>query len=89
MIKKWKESSLLDKVIFIIHIVSSAAVIVFAILMMLEVWDKAINACLPSMAVMCACQGYVQYKSSRAVAYLNFGVAVFIFICAIVVFFVK
>lgn len=89
MLSKWKESSLTDKTVFIIHIVSSLSVIVFALLTIFDVWDKAINVCLPSMAVMSACQGYVQWKSSRAVAYLNIGVSVFILACSVVVFFVR
>ena len=89
MIIKWKDAPLLHKIVTIISILTSLSVVVLAVLQMFDVWDQAINVFMPLMGVTMLCQSYMQWNNSRKVAYFSIGTAVFIFICAIIVFFVK
>ena len=89
MKSKWKDVSLLHKIVLIISIIASLSVIVFAVLQIFDIWNQAINICIPLMGITMLCQAYIQWNTSRKVAYFSIGTAVFIFICAIVVFFIK
>ena len=85
----WKDTSLLYKVVTIIAVLASLSVVVLAVLQMFDVWDQAINVFMPLMGVTMLCQSYMQWNNSRKVAYFSIVTAVFIFICSIIVFFVK
>ncbi len=85
----WKDVPLLHKVVTIISVLSSLSVVVLAVLQIFDVWDQAINVFMPLNGVTMLCQGYIQWNNSRKVAYFSIGTAAFIFICCIVVFFVK
>ena len=84
-----KEVSALHKVVFVISIISSLAVVVWAVLQIFDIWNQAINISMPLMGVTMLCQAYMQWNNSRKVAYFSLCVAAFIFVCAIVVFFIK
>ena len=86
---KTKELSALHKIIAVISIIASLAVVVLAILQIFDIWNQAINISMPLMGVTMLCQAYMQWNNSRKVAYFSLGVAAFIFVCAIVVFFIK
>ena len=86
---KWKDAPLLHKVVTIISVLASLSVVVLAVLQMFDIWDQAINVFMPLMGITMLCQAYMQWNNSRKVAYFSIGTAVFIFICAIIVFFVK
>ena len=86
---KWKDTPLLHKVVTIISVLASLSVVVLAVLQMFDIWDQAINVFMPLMGITMLCQAYMQWYNSRKVAYFSIGTAVFIFICAIIVFFVK
>ena len=85
----WKNAPLLQKVVTIISIIASLSVVVLAVLQIFDIWEQAINICVPMMGVTMLCQSYMQWNNSRKVAYFSIGTAAFIFICSIVVFFVK
>ena len=89
MKSKWKDAPLLHKIVTIISILASLSVVVLAVLQMFDIWNQAINICVPLMGLIMLCQAYIQWNTSRKVAYFSIGTAVFIFGCAIVVFFVK
>ena len=86
---KWKEAPLLHRIVTIISVLASLSVVVLAVLQMFDIWEQAINVFMPLMGITMLCQSYMQWNHSRKVAYFSIGTAVFIFICAIVVFFVK
>lgn len=73
----------------VVSLLASVSVIIFGILQIFGIWDRAINVCMPLMGITLLCQAYIQWNKSRKIAYFSLGVAVFVFICAIVVFFVK
>jgi len=71
----------------VISILVSLSAVVLAVLQIFDVWDQAINIIMPLMGVTMLCQAYMQWNTSRKVAYFSIGTAAFIFICAIIVFF--
>ena len=85
----WKNAPLLQKVVTIISILASLSVVVLAVLQIFDIWEQAINIYTPLVGVTMLCQSYMQWNNSRKVAYFSIGTAAFIFICSIVVFFVK
>ena len=86
---KWKDSPLSHKIITVFSVVVSLAVVTLAILQIFDIWTQAINLCVPLMGVNLLCQTYTQWNTSRKTAYFSLGCAVFVFACAIAVFFVK
>lgn len=84
-----KDVPLIHKIVTVISVLASLSVVVLAVLQILDVWNAAINVCIPLMGVTMLCQAYIQWNNSRKVAYFSIGTAVFIFACAIVIFFVK
>ena len=86
---KWKDTPMLHKAITVFSVIVSLAVVILAILQMFDVWTQAINLCIPLMGVNLLCQTYTQWNTSRKSAYFSLGCAVFVFACAIAVFFLK
>ena len=86
---KWKNSPLSHKIITVFSVIVSLAVVTLAILQMFDIWTQAINLCIPLMGVNLLCQTYTQWNTSRKTAYFSLGCAVFVFACAIAVFFIK
>ena len=86
---KWKDTPLSHKIITVFSVIVSLAVVTLAILQIFEIWTQAINLCVPLMGVNLLCQTYIQWNTSRKTAYFSLGCAVFVFVCAIAVFFIK
>jgi len=85
----WKDTSTLHKVITVFSVIVSLAVVTLAVLQIFDVWVQAINLCIPLMGVNLLCQTYMQWNTSHKTAYFSLGCAVFVFACAIAVFFIK
>ena len=88
MKQSWKDAPLSHRIVTIISVISSLSVVVFAILQLFDIWNSAINICIPMMGVLMGCQTYIQWNNDRKVAYFNLGATIFIFICTVVVFFI-
>lgn len=86
---KWKDTPMSHKVITVFSVIVSLAVVTLAVLQIFDVWTQAINLCIPLMGVNLLCQTYMQWNTSRKTAYFSLGCAVFVFACAIAVFFIK
>ena len=86
---KWKDTPTLHKVITIFSGIVSLAVVTLAVLQIFDIWTQAINLCIPLMGVNLLCQTYMQWNTSRKTAYFSLGCAVFVFACAVAVFFIK
>jgi len=86
---KWKDAPLIHKIVTVVSIIVALSVIVLAILQMFDIWTQAINLYIPLMGVNLLCQTYTQWNTSRKTAYFSLGCAVFVFACAIAVFFIK
>jgi len=85
----WKDTPPLHKVITVFSVIVSIAVVTLAVLQIFDIWTQAINLCIPLMGVNLLCQTYLQWNASRKTAYFSLGCAVFVFACAIAVFFIK
>ena len=86
---KWTDTPPLHKVITVFSVIVSLAVVTLAVLQIFDIWTQAINLCIPLMGVNLLCQTYMQWNTSRKTAYFSLGCAVFVFACAIAVFFIK
>ena len=86
---KWKDTPMLHKVITVFSVIVSLAVVTLAVLQIFDIWTQAINLCIPLMGVNLLCQTYMQWNTSRKTAYFSLGCALFVFACAIAVFFIK
>ena len=86
---KWKDTPPLHKVITVFSVIVSLAVVTLAVLQIFDIWTQAINLCVPLMGVNLLCQTYMQWNTSRKTACFSLGCAVFVFACAIAVFFIK
>jgi len=86
---EWKDAPMLHKVIAVFSVIVSLAVVTLAVLQIFDIWTQAINLCIPLMGVNLLCQTYMQWNTSRKTAYFSLGCAVFVFACAIAVFFIK
>ena len=85
----WKDTPMLHKVITVFSVIVSLAVVTLAVLQILDIWTQAINLCIPLMGVNLLCQTYMQWNTSSKTAYFSLRCAVFVFACAITVFFIK
>lgn len=86
---KWKDTPLSHKIITVFSVIVSLAVVTLAILQICDIWTQTINLCIPLMGVNLLCQTYTQWNTSRKTAYFSLGCAIFVFACAIAVFFIK
>ena len=86
---KWKDTPMLHKVITVFSVIVSLAGAALVVLQIFDIWTKAINLCIPLMGVNLLCQTYMQWSTNRKTAYFSLGCAVFVFACAIAVFFIK
>ena len=89
MQEKLKDTPVGNKIVAFISISASIVVVLFAAFQLFDVLDDSINVCVPLLGVINSCQAYLQWNANRKLAYFSIGTAVFIFICAFVVFFVK
>lgn len=87
MKRKWRDLSQVDKFMLSVRIAASILVVVFAALQLLGVWDKAINLAAPLMGTVLLIQSVQEWKKQRGVAIFGLCAALFIFGCAIVVWF--
>lgn len=86
---RWNEMTVSAQVMIIVRIVASIGVMVLAALQLLGVWDKAINLAAPLIGVVLLIQSIQEWKQHRGIAIFGLCAALFIFGCAIVVWFVR
>ena len=87
MKRNWKELANADKLMLTVRIVASILVVAFAALQLFGVWDKAINLAASLMGIVLLIQSVQEWKKQRGVAVFGLCAALFIFGCAIVVWF--
>lgn len=86
---KWSEKTSTEKTLVVLRIIVSLVVIVFAALQLSGVWDGAISYAVPLIGVQLLVTSIQEWKQNRVSSVVGFVCAVFVFACAIVVFFVK
>ena len=85
--KKWNERTQTDKSMLIVRVVVSFLVVVFTALQLFGVWDKAINLAAPLMGIVLLIQSAQEWKQHRGAEIFGLCATLFIFGCAIVVWF--
>ncbi len=86
---KWAEKSTIEKILLVARIVISIAIIVVVFLRIRGVWMDALYVAIPLSGVNLVIQSVMEWKERRDSAIFGFFVAAFIFVCSIVVWFVK
>ena len=83
---KWNEKSTADKVLLILRIVISVAVLIGAALQLIGVWNKALNVAVPLLSVLILIQSIQEHKeqkkASAIVGYVCFAAMVVMIIGA-------
>lgn len=80
----FKEKTKKENVLFVSKLVISVVIIVFALLQLLKVWDKATYISSPLLGVLILVQSIQEFKTNRNVAIVSLICALLIFICTIV-----
>ena len=79
----------LDLTVKILSLLSSVAVIVFAVLQISGAWEDAIDIVVPLLGLSNLCQVYTYWEKSRKVAYFSLATSIIIFACSVAVFLLK
>ena len=78
-----------DKLFFAARLICSAVVIVFALLQIFGLWDKANFVAVPLLGVTLLLQSIQNRKSKRISAIIGFIAAAFVIACSIAAIFIK
>ena len=82
---RWKNMTTQDRIINVLIIIFSMAVIVLAALQLLGIWKNSINVYEPLIGVVLLLQTIYHWKKNRTVAIISLCAAGFIFACVIVI----
>jgi len=86
---KWNEKSTSDKVLLVLRIIVSIAVLIGAALQLLGVWDRALNIAVPLLSALILIQSIQEHKeqkkASAIVGYVCFVAMVVMIIGALFV----
>ena len=88
-VEKFMEKNKFERATFIVGIVSSLIVIIFAVLQIFSVWNYAVIVCEIFMGISMIAQAILQWKTNKRIVIFSLCVAAFIFIVAIFVLFIK
>ena len=62
---KWNEKSTADKVLLILRIIVSIAVLIGAALQLMGVWDRALNIAVPLLSALILIQSIQEQKENK------------------------
>ena len=62
---KWNEKSTSDKVLLVLRMIVSIAVLIGASLQIMGVWDKALNVAIPLLSVLILIQSIQEHKENK------------------------
>ena len=65
---KWNEKSTSDKVLLVLRIIVSIAVLIGAALQLLGVWDRALNIAVPLLSALILIQSIQEQKENKKVS---------------------
>ena len=85
----WSEKSVFDKIMLILRIVVSVAVMVCASLQLAGVWDNALNIAVPLLAVLILIQSVQEHRqrknASAIIGYVCFFAMAVMTACALLI----
>ena len=82
---RWNNMTTRDRIINVLIIILSVAVIALAALQLLGIWENSINVYEPLIGVVLLLQAKLFWKKNRSVAIISLCAAGFVFICAFVI----
>ena len=86
---KWNEKSTADKILLVLRIIVSIAVLIGAALQLLGVWDRALNIAVPLLSALILIQSIQEQKenkkASAIIGYVCFAAMVVMIIGALFV----
>ena len=62
---KWNEKSTTDKILLVLRITVSIAVLIGATLQIMGVWNKALNVAIPLLSVLILIQSIQEHKEQK------------------------
>lgn len=71
----------------VVSLLASVLIIILATLQLTQVWENAIYAYMPLIGIVNLCHACLHWEKNRKLAYFSAGTAAFIFICALLVWF--
>lgn len=86
MLKNWNKKTLLSKILTIIGLIISLAIIILASLQIFNVWANAIYVYEPLMGILMLIQAIENWKENKSVAYFSLFTAIFIFFVTALIF---
>ena len=86
MKKSFNNKTNIQIFMYILRFILSAAVIIFGLLQIFNVWNRAIYVSVPLMGVVLLIQSIQEWHKCRGTAILGFICTIFIFICTVVSF---
>ena len=82
---RWNNMTTRDRIINVLIIILSVAVIALAVLQLLGIWENSINVYEPLIGVVLLLQAKLFWKKNRKIAVIQLCAAGFVFICAFVI----
>jgi hypothetical protein len=83
MYKNWNRQSAPQKVLIIFKAIISAAILIFVLQQILNVWAKSVNVVVPLLGFLMLIQAIETRKTNKPIAYLSLFVAVIAFVTLI------
>ena len=82
---RWNNMTTRDRILNVLIIVLSVAVIALAVLQLLGIWEDSIHVYEPLIGIVLLLQAFCHWKKNRNVAIISLCAAGFIFVCAFVI----
>ena len=82
---RWNNMTAQDRIINVLIVILSVAVIALAALQLLGIWDDSINVYEPLIGVVLLLQAKLFWNKNRKIAVLQLCAAGFVFICVFVI----
>mgnify|MGYP003304429885 FL=1 len=89
IVEGFMNKSKYEKCAFLVGIFSSIIVIICAFLQILGIWNGAIVICEIFMGISMISQAILQWKRNRGIAIFSLCVAIFIFVVAFIILFIR
>lgn len=87
MRNKLRQMNTREKIIFLLQVVVSVVILIFALLTVLGYIEYGLSVTVPLLGVLQIILGAREWKQSRTMAIISFAVAVFLFACSAAVWF--
>lgn len=85
----WNGKQANEKVLYVLSGICSIIIIILASMQILGIWKNAADIFEPVLGVLMLIQAIQNWRKNKKVAIFSLCVAIFIFICAIIIFFIR